>query len=76
MITVYTKPDCVQCAATKRALTARGLPYREVDVTLDPQALAMVMRLGHRSAPVVVMEVDGQLLDHWSGYLPAKIAAL
>ena len=35
MITVYTKPSCVQCTATFRALDARGLEYRSVDLSQD-----------------------------------------
>lgn len=75
-VTVYSKPKCVQCDATKRALDQRALPYQVIDLTQDPEALEFVTRLGHRSAPVVVIEADGQLLDHWAGYIPAKIAAL
>jgi len=26
-VTVYTKPACVQCVATKRALDKEGIPY-------------------------------------------------
>ncbi|RCS87940.1 glutaredoxin family protein [Brevibacterium aurantiacum] len=39
MITVYTKPNCVQCNATYRALDAKGLRYRSVDLTRDDEAM-------------------------------------
>ena len=35
-VTVYSKPMCVQCDATKRALDKAGLPYDTVDITEDP----------------------------------------
>ena len=38
-ITVYSKPACVQCTATTRALDARGLPYQVVDLTEDAGAI-------------------------------------
>lgn len=70
-ITVYSKPNCVQCNATYRALDKAGLDYATVDVTVDAEALAQVKALGYAQAPVVVA---GE--DHWSGFRPDKIKAL
>ena len=70
-ITVYSKPNCVQCSATYRALDKAGLVYRTVDVALDVEALEQVRALGYAQAPVVVA---GE--DHWSGFRPDKIKAL
>lgn len=70
-ITVYSKPSCVQCSATYRALDKAGLPYRTVDISLDAEALEQVKSLGYTQAPVVVA---GE--DHWSGFRPDKIKAL
>ena len=70
-VTVYTKPACVQCNATYRALDKKGIEYQSVDVTQDPEALARLKAMGYLQAPVVV--ADG---DHWSGFRPDKIAAL
>ncbi|PJJ62091.1 glutaredoxin-like protein NrdH [Compostimonas suwonensis] len=71
MTIVYSKPSCVQCTATYRALQSAGLDYEVVDVTADPSALDYVTGLGYRQAPVVV--ADG---DHWSGFRPDKIGEL
>ena len=71
MITVYTKPSCVQCNATFRALDARGIDYRTVDLSKDPGALDVVKAMGYMQAPVVVTENY-----HWSGFRPDKIGAL
>ena len=38
-IIVYTKPACVQCSATFKALDRQGLAYEKVDITLDGQRL-------------------------------------
>lgn len=70
-ITVYTKPSCVQCNATKRALAKAELAYEEVDLTQDAEALEAVKALGYMQAPVVF--ADG---DHWGGFRPDKIKAL
>ena len=68
--TVYTKPNCVQCTMTKRALTEKGVPFEEADI-LDPQNLEAAKFLGYMAAPVVVAGDD-----HWAGFRPDKINAL
>lgn len=69
-ITVYSKPSCVQCNATYRALDAKGITYDVVDVTQDADALAYVTEeLGYSQAPIVVVDDD----DHWSGFRPDHI---
>lgn len=71
-ITVYSKPLCVQCDATKRALSKAGLAYDDVDLTKDADALAKVKGLGYIQAPVVI--VNDQ--HHWAGFRPDKIKGL
>lgn len=70
-ITVYTKPACVQCNATYTALDKKGLSYRSVDITLDPEALERIKAMGYMQAPVVITDDD-----HWSGFRPDKIEVL
>lgn len=70
-ITVYTKPLCVQCDATKRALNKAGIAYNLVDITEDPDALAAVKARGYVQAPVVIADEDS-----WSGFRPDKIKQL
>ena len=71
-ITVYTKPACVQCTATYRALDKAGITYTTVDITTDEEAREYVLSLGYLQAPVVV--IDGT--DHWSGFRPDRIKTL
>jgi glutaredoxin-like protein NrdH len=70
-ISVYSKPACVQCNATYRALDKLDTEYTVVDISEDADARDYVMSLGHLQAPVVI--VDG---EHWSGYRPDRIKAL
>ncbi|MCQ9163855.1 MULTISPECIES: glutaredoxin-like protein NrdH [unclassified Arthrobacter] len=70
-VTVYTKPACVQCNATYRALDKKGITYQSVDITEDPAALERLLSLGYQQAPVVITDAD-----HWSGFRPDKIAAI
>ncbi|AXR73434.1 MULTISPECIES: glutaredoxin-like protein NrdH [Auritidibacter] len=70
-VTVYSKPACVQCNATYRALDKKGIEYKVVDMSEDMEALEQVRALGYMQAPVVMTEGD-----HWSGFRPDKIAEL
>lgn len=71
MVTVYSKPGCVGCNATKSKLARLGKEYVEVDISSDPEGLEIVRSLGYQQVPVVVA---GDI--HWSGYSPDKLAAL
>lgn len=72
-ITVYTKPDCVQCAATERRLGAT--PYGIEDAQ-SSEATALIAELGHMRAPVVTLtDRHGKVIDHWSGFNPDRIDA-
>jgi glutaredoxin-like protein NrdH len=70
-VTVYTKPACVQCNATYKALDRQGIAYDVVDISTDPEARDFVMALGYLQAPVVVAGDD-----HWSGFRPDRIRTL
>lgn len=70
-ITVYSKPACVQCTATTRAMDAKGIDYIVVDLTEDAAAMEKVTDLGYRQAPVVIAGDS-----HWSGFRPDMIGAL
>mgnify|MGYP000849903716 CR=1 FL=1 len=70
-ITVYTKPACVQCNMTYKALDKAGLEYEVVDISQDDDARDYVMALGYLQAPVVVAGDD-----HWSGFRPERIKSL
>ncbi|MDP9886025.1 glutaredoxin-like protein NrdH [Sinomonas atrocyanea] len=70
-ITLYSKPACVQCTMTKKALDKAGLAYQEVDLTQNPAALEYVTEeLGYSMAPVVVVDDH----SHWAGFQPQKIS--
>lgn len=85
-ITLYSKPACVQCTATKRALDKAGLSYETIDVSQDEAALERITGMGFQQAPVV--EIDGLVSDTqersagvtytnmWSGYRPDLIGQL
>lgn len=70
-VTVYSKPACVQCNATYKALDKQGIAYDVVDITKDDQARDYVLGLGYQQAPVVVAGTE-----HWSGFRLDRIKAI
>lgn len=75
-VTVYSKPDCIQCAYTKKWLTEHNIRFNSIDVTQDEFALRLVKeQLGYQAVPVVVV-IGGDDIDHWYGFQPDKLVEL
>jgi glutaredoxin-like protein NrdH len=71
-ITVYTKPACVQCNATFKALDKAGISYQKIDVTQNAEAREHVMSLGYLAMPVVYVSPT----QHWSGFRPDRLGRI
>lgn len=58
-VEIYTTPSCPYCHSAKRLLDRKGVTYREVDVSRDPDLrMAMTRRAGgRRTVPQIF--VDG-----------------
>lgn len=70
-VTVYSKPDCMQCNFTKKWLKERNVPYTELNIKEDEEALLKVKEMGFQSVPVIVTETE-----NWYGFQPDKLAKL
>ncbi len=70
-ITIYTRNDCVQCHATKRAMESRGVEFEMVNVDLVPEAADVLREQGFRQLPVVIAGETS-----WSGFRPDMINRL
>ncbi len=70
-ITIYTRNDCVQCHATKRAIESRGFTFELINLDLHPEAADDLRALGYRQLPVVVTDRES-----WSGFRPDMINRL
>ena len=71
MVTVYSKPACVQCEQTKKLLAKNGVEFDTIDITEDVDAYNKVVEMGFMSAPVVITDNDS-----WAGFQPEKINGL
>jgi glutaredoxin-like protein NrdH len=70
-VTLYTKPGCGPCIATKHALDAAGIHYQTIDLDTNLAAVEHIKRLGYLQAPIIITPTD-----HWSGYRPDKLSEL
>jgi glutaredoxin-like protein NrdH len=69
MVTVWSKPSCVQCNATKNWLSKNNIDYIEKDLLADPNTLEAFRELGISSAPVV--EFEG--VKTFGGFQPDRL---
>ncbi len=70
-VIVYTTDPCSFCAQAKGMLKTRGVDYREVNLSKDPEGrLELVQHTGMMSFPQIV--VNGQLVGGFSELLAAE----
>lgn len=71
-VTVYTKPNCMQCNFTKQFLKENNIAFSAVDIMEDEKALEAVKSMGFSSLPVVVIEGE----EPFNGFRPDRLEAL
>jgi glutaredoxin-like protein NrdH len=55
-VKIFSKNNCIQCKMVKRFLSERHIAYEEVNIDLQPDAMAWLKEQGYQSVPVVVSE--------------------
>lgn len=71
-VTVYSKPNCMQCTMTKKYLDDNQIPYTLIDVYENEEALSHIKSLGFQSLPVV--EIEGE--EPFFGFRPNRLEGL
>ena len=56
MLTVYSKPKCMQCEMTKMWLTQNKILFETVDTEANPEALELLSHYGWQTLPVVAID--------------------
>lgn len=73
--TVYTRPGCMKCRATERALTKMGVPVTTTRIDHDERALGIMADHGWQELPLVeVQGPDDTFL--WAGMSDINLSAL
>lgn len=66
MLTVYSKPNCIQCEMTKMWLDQNKIQFESVDVSEHPEKLEEIKLNGFQQLPVVTL--DKYFENAWSGF--------
>lgn len=70
-IIIYTRNNCIQCHATKRAMARCGVDFATINLDQHPEMADTLRDQGFRQLPVVVA---GEM--RWSGFRPDMINRL
>ncbi|MTD37048.1 glutaredoxin-like protein NrdH [Erwinia sp. CPCC 100877] len=70
-ITIYTRSNCVQCHATKRAMKSRGFDFELINIDQHPKMADDLRDRGYRQLPVVITDSES-----WCGFRPDMINRL
>ena len=70
-ITLWQKPNCIQCHQTAREFDKRGIIYTVRRLDRSPKAVQRFQELGLMAAPIV--ETDDR---RWSGFRLDRIKSL
>jgi len=66
--TIFTKPGCPYCAAAMADMTARGVPFRQVDAAGDPSARKRMRELTGGERVPTILHPDGSVTVGFDGY--------
>lgn len=67
-VIIWSKPRCVQCTATYRALDDKGIDYIVEALDENPEAIQALRNANILQAPFVQTATDA-----WTGFRPDKI---
>lgn len=70
-VTVFTKNGCPQCVGAKMLLSSKGIPFEEINVSLDEDDRERALSYGLMGAPIIVAE--GTSVPPFAGFNPEKI---
>jgi len=75
LIVLYGTPWCGDCARARRFLESKGIPYHYVDISDEPEAIALVERVnnGYRSVPTIIFPDGSVLIEPSNKTLAGKL---
>lgn len=77
MITVYSKPRCMQCEMTKMWLNQNKIEFENIDIEANPRAFELLKHYGYSSLPVVVIDDEFDNPNKaWTGFQVDRLERL
>ena len=62
-IILYATDWCPDCKAAKDFLVERNIPFEEIDISKNPQAAEIVMKLNNGMRMVPTLNVEGTIIS-------------
>lgn len=77
MITIYTTEWCSDCWRAKQIFKTMQVPYQEINISQDDDALEVVIQLnnGNRSVPTIVFPDGSVMTEPSTSALAQKVQA-
>jgi mycoredoxin len=77
-IVMYTTAWCVDCWRAKQVMDSMQVEYTEIDITQDPEAADVVVRLnrGYRSVPTLIFPDGSVMTEPRTSALVQKLQSL
>lgn len=70
-VTIYSLPACPHCKAAKQFFEDQNIPYKDVNLNKDKEAMQEIVKKGFKSAPII--KIDDEYLP---GFDAKKIKEL
>jgi mycoredoxin len=77
IITIYTTEWCADCWRAKQIFKTMQVPYQEINISQDDDAIELVMQLnnGNRSVPTIVFPDGSVMTEPSTSALAQKVQA-
>lgn len=71
-VTVFTVPNCGQCAATKLSLAKHDIPFTEINLSANPDRFRRLKANGWMRAPLI----ETPTVEHGPVFVPTRFETL
>lgn len=77
-IVMYSTQWCPDCWRAKKVMDTMGVAYNEINISHDPDAVAIVERInqGNRSVPTILFPDGTSLTEPRTAELTAKLSTI
>ena len=57
-VTIYSLPTCTHCKAAKKFFEDQNIPFEDVDLTQNDEAMDEMIAKGYKGTPII--RIDGE----------------
>lgn len=72
---VYSRPRCMKCRATMKAISSMGIPVEEKQLDDFPEKQELMRQEGWMELPLVEVQLPDELV-RWAGFSESSLNAL